>query len=153
MPQPLPARVPSSTVSHDTAADTRLSGRWLTRAHVGWIVLVALALGLFGVCLPFALRHLQTLCTGARCADDQLTPELFATLQRAGLSLGDYAMLLLTVYLATVLIWWAVAAVIIWCKSDDWLAQFVALALVLGGATVSTGTRAGRCHREYRHLL
>lgn len=139
MPQPLPAPATSSSVSHYTAADTRLSGRWLRLAHVGWIVLVALALGLFGASLPFALRHLHTLCTGVGCADDQLTPELLATLRQAGLSLGDYAMLLLTVNLATALIWWAVAAVIIWRKSDDWLAQLVALALVLDGATVSTG--------------
>ena len=139
MPQPLPAPATSSSVSHYTAADTRLSGRWLRLARVGWIVLVALALGLFGVCLPFALRHLHTLCTGAGCADDQLTPDLLATLRQAGLSLSDYAMLMLTVNLATALIWWAVAAVIIWRKSDDWLAQLVALALVLDGATVSTG--------------
>ena len=139
MRQLVPLSATASSVSQHTATDTPLSGRWLRRARVGWIALVALAMGLFGVCLPFSLLHLQTLCTGAGCADDQLTPELLATLQQAGLSLGDYAVFMLMVNLITALIWWAVAAVIIWRKSDDGMALLVALALVLEGATVSTG--------------
>lgn len=139
MRQPTPAPASASSISHHTATDARLSGGWLRLARVGWIALIALALGLFGVSLPFSLLHLQTLCTSAGCADDQLTPELLATLQQAGLSLSDYATIMLTVNLATALIWWTVAAVIVWRKSDDWMARLVALALVLGGAAVSTG--------------
>ena len=118
---------------------TRLDGHWLRLAQVGWIALVALALALFGVSLPFSFLHLHLLCTGAGCAADQLTPAMVAALQQVGLSLDGYATVTLTVNLITLLIWLVVAAVIVWHKPNDLMALLVALMLVLVGTTNGTG--------------
>ncbi len=149
MNQPSASPPIASKAREPVAAEIRLRGRWLRLSQVGWIALVALALGLFGASLPFSFLHLHMLCTGTRCTADQLTPEMVAALQQVGLSLSGYAMVILAVNLLTALIWLAVATVIVWRKSDDWMVLLVALMLVLVGAATGTGIFSALNRTEY----
>lgn len=114
-------------------ADTRLHGRWLLLARVGWLALVALALGLFFVSLPTYLAHLQTVCVHQPCAYQQLTLKNALALQALGISIGGYAALTLTLTFGTALVWVVTGGVLVWRRSDDWMALLVALLLVFQG--------------------
>jgi hypothetical protein len=149
MNQPSASPAIASKAQEPVATKIRLRGRWLRLSQVGWIALVALALGLFGASLPFSFLHLHMLCMGTGCAADQLTPQMVAALQQMGLSLGGYAMVILAVNLVTALIWLAVAAVIVWRKSDDWMVLLVALMLVLVGGATGTGIFSALSRAEY----
>src|SRR5437879_11695640 len=74
---------------------------------------------------------------------------MMAALQQVGLTLGGYATVTLAVDLVIALIWLAVAAVIVWRKSDDWMVLLVALMLVLVGAATGTGIFSALSRAEY----
>jgi hypothetical protein len=120
--------------------DVHLPGRWLLLARGGWLVLVILTLGIFGASLPVFLALLQTPCTGSACQYQQLTPAQVAALTGMGLSLGDYAALLVALTLAEFLVCLVVSTVIIWRRSHDRMALLVALMLVTSGVTGVTAT-------------
>lgn len=84
-------------------ADTRLHGRWLVLARVICIVLIAYTLGFFATGLVIAFAQHRAICTGLTCV---------LTIPEA-------------------LIYFAVAALIFWHKSDEWMALEVGLMLVL----------------------
>ena len=73
------------------AVNTLLTGRWLILARVVWAILIMITLGIFLVCLPDYFSIFQTICTGAACANGQLSPGAAQTLQQLGISLGQYA--------------------------------------------------------------
>jgi hypothetical protein len=99
-----PAPTPT-TVSDERPeeARTRSHGRWLVIVRAICIVLVAYTLGFFATDLVIAFAQHRAICTGLTCA----------------LSIPE------------ALIYFAVAALIFWYKSDDWMALLVALMLVL----------------------
>ncbi len=101
--------------------------------------------GLHILLLPAYLAQLRTVCTGIRCALAQPSPASAGALQSLGLSIAGYAGLTLAVSLLSSLICFAVAGVIVWRKSDDWMALVVALAVVaLGTALVPNQLETGR---------
>ena len=116
-----------------TTPDTRLRGRWLLVARVGWIVVVILALALFVGGLPTFYALIQPPCmTAAACnLFGSLSPEQFRAMQSTGFSAHDIATFYFSLSIALVVIWAAVGLLIFWRRSDDWLALLVALALVL----------------------
>src|SRR6266566_4543950 len=63
----------TNSSNQQVAADTRLYGRWLMFARVGWFVLVVLALAVFVASLPVYIVQLQSVCNGTACATGQLT--------------------------------------------------------------------------------
>ena len=83
--------------------DTRLPGRGLVLVRVLCIVLVAFTLGFFGIGLAITFAHHRTICTGLTCVFP--IPEA--------------------------VVYFAVASLIFWYRSDDWMAMVVALLLVL----------------------
>src|SRR5215472_7526671 len=83
----LPPGQDPSERSH--ALDTRLQGRWLLLARVGWGALVVLTLAIFGASLPVYLAQLQTICLGPACSYLQLSPLSGEALTGIGLSTGD----------------------------------------------------------------
>ncbi|MDQ4077288.1 MAG: hypothetical protein M3220_13700, partial [Chloroflexota bacterium] len=115
------------------AANTLLRGRWLVIARAAWVALASLALGFYLFNSPVRFEQLRTVCTESWCGG-RLGPEGVATLRQLGLSLDLYAAYTVILYLAFTLVCWTVAAVIIWRKSDDWLALFIALMLWTLGA-------------------
>ncbi len=115
------------------AADTRLCGRWLAVARAIWLALVVFALTVFVASIPIYVAQLQTVCAGAGCPEGYLTPELTRGLGELDISPRDYAVYMSAVTVASSLVWFGVAAVIVWRKSDDWMALFVGLTLVVVG--------------------
>ncbi len=132
-----PTEVTESRERHSSA---RVPGRWLLLARVGWVVLVVLSLGIFGASLPVYVALLQTPCTGSACQYQQLTPGQVGVLTGMGLSLGDYAALLVALTLALVVVGLAVSTVIVWRRSHDRMAMLVALMLATTGVTGVTAT-------------
>jgi hypothetical protein len=92
---------------------TRLRGPWLALLRLVWIILSLLALVLFIVSLP-----------------------VYFASQQKSYAVG-YAVFLLALGIFVALVWFIVALLIFWRKSNDWLALLVSLMLVLQGANTT----------------
>lgn len=114
---------------------TRLHGRWLVLARVVWGMVALLILMILLVGVPLEFQSLQRICTGAGCGGPQFTAHQARELKALGLSLTFYAAYLLVFELVFFVVWFAVAALIFWRKSDERLAWFVSLTLLTFGAT------------------
>ena len=124
---PLPVTPTPVTIRTDPTSegDTRLSGRFLVFARLGWVLLVALTLGLVVVGFPFAVVQLQQLPGGS---------DAVWSIALSGVS---------------AFVWVAIGVLLFWRKSDNWMALLVALMLVVQGAdslsgVVSVSTEAGQ---------
>ncbi len=117
-------------------SETHLQGAWLLIARGLWLTLVVLTLAIFFVSLPMYLAQLQTPCTEIACEYQQLTHAQAETLKGMGLSLGDYAAFTITIALASVMVCLVVSTLIIWRRSYDRMAHFVALMLVTLGPII-----------------
>jgi len=130
---------------HET--DTGLHGRWLVLIRVVWSAVALLILMLLLVGIPAEFKSLQTVCIGAGCDGPQLTPQFLRELNHLGLSLTWYAVYVLGIELVFVVVWFVVAAVIFWRKSNEWLVWFVSLTLLTFGAAfpsfISDAARQG----------
>jgi hypothetical protein len=124
--------------SRERDSSAHLQGYWLILARVCWVALVVLTLVICFGSLPVYVALLQTPCTGPACEWQQLTPSQVHTLTGMGLSLGDYAASLVALTLATMLVCLVVSTVIIWRRSHDRMALFVALLLVTNGPIIVT---------------
>jgi len=120
------------------ATTTRLSGHRLTLARLGTMGLAALTLAAFLPLLPAYLGYLHTVCAGAACPVGQLTPQAVQALQTVELSVNVFVAYTLVLTLISLLMCWSVAAVIVWRKSDEWMALLVAVMLVLMGTSYVT---------------
>jgi signal transduction histidine kinase len=105
-----------------------LSQRQLFSVRVGWLVAFVLTLGLFSASVP---AHYVWL---VNFADPELDPTAVrADLEANGISTDFYATYLLSVNVAQAVVWCAVGAVIFWRRSDDWMAVFTSLCLIVFG--------------------
>jgi hypothetical protein len=125
------------------AMDTRLHGHWLLLVRVMWFILVALALFVFIASFPVYFSQLHSICKGSACGSGQLTPQIIATLQNLGLSIGKYVTISIALAFVQAFIWFAVGGALAWRKSNDWMALLVALMMVLQGTNVALNTVAG----------
>ncbi len=125
-----------------TAAETRLHGRWLWAARGIWVALVALTLVMYVAALPVAFNVTRTICRAQPCVfASQPGPEAARALQeRYGISLDALAWFYTVSVSAYMIFYLAVALLIFWRRSDDWLALVVSLMLVTLGFTVSSAT-------------
>ncbi len=108
---------------------------WLAKVRP-WIVgvgVVALALGLYLLSIPFQPAYLR----------DQIDPAGLEQLRQAVVSLGFYAGYFTVLNAIFVLVFWIVAAVIFWRKSDDRMGIFASLTLVLFGITAGSSGFTG----------
>src|SRR5947209_2458226 len=119
---------------------THLHGRWLLFTRIAWGGLVVFSLAIFLVSLPVYFAHYQTICSGAACDSSQLSPASAKTFQGFGLSVTAYATVSLVLAVVNALVWFVVALVIVWRKSDDWMGLLVGLMLVMQGANVTAGS-------------
>ncbi len=115
-------------------SNTRLRGRWLVIARVMWVTLVALTLVLFAAGLLVGFGQLRAVCMGGLCHPVQLSPAEAELHQQLGLSLDFYAWYTTIVFAVFGFVFFAVGALIFWRRSDDWMALFVSLFLVMLGA-------------------
>ena len=130
-----------TTKSHSSrgAEGTRLYGRRLVLARIVWVAVVVFTLSIFLLSLPAYFAQLQIICAGDTCvyAYGQLTPGTAQTLQNLGFSIGGYAVSILVLATASALVSFGVACVLFWRRSDDWMAMFVSLFLVIIGVNFS----------------
>jgi len=100
---------------------------------VAWIVVAALAVGLFilGIPAEFALLHVP--CPTVRCPTGQLSPSGAHALEGLGLSLDSFAAYTVAMDGLFAAVCTAVALLIFWRKSDDRMGLLVSLALLTFG--------------------
>ncbi len=132
-------RATSTETKGPSEAGTRLSGRWLLIARMGWIALVAFTLSVSGASLPLYMAQLRTVSGEGVYIPWQLFPDNAQALQHLGISLDVYAAWATALSAAPALVWVAVGGVLFWRKSDDWIALLVALSLFLWGAGFTRG--------------
>ncbi|HEV2459506.1 MAG TPA: hypothetical protein VGS80_14205 [Ktedonobacterales bacterium] len=118
--------------------DTRLRG-WrllVARAVVFTIITFTVAVGLLA--LPGLVPFFATPCADApnSCL---IAPQQVAPLARLGITPHALALGIVGLTCLTVLLVDGVAAVLIWRRSDDWMAMLVALTLVLAPAAFTPG--------------
>ena len=120
--EPAPASAGSAPVS--SRAGTRLNGRWLVLARFGWLLAVISTLALFLGSLPTYYARLQMPCVGAIACNlnGALSAEAMRELQAGGLSASAYAAYTVVLTMVITLVWSAVALIIFWRRSDDWMA-------------------------------
>jgi len=123
------------SLSTDAQTDTYLTGRPLMLVRGVWLAVVALAAGLYLLSIPLQLAFHQIVCSGADCQFGQVSQADLEQIRQAGLSLGVFAVSFTAVNGFITIVFWIVAAVIFWRKSDDWMAIFASVALVLVGIT------------------
>lgn len=125
-------------VQHDGQHGT-LSGHWLLLARCAAAVLIVLLLAFFIANIPVYFAQLQTTCAHAPCRRWQLSPANESAIQHAGFSISQYATFTLTLNLLSTLIWFAIAALIAWRRSNDWLAGLASLFLITQAILTFTG--------------
>src|SRR5262245_28919406 len=125
------------TLRSEAASDasTRLHGRWRILACAAWASMVVLTLGVFAASLPARYAELRTVVEIAEPAtrfDDmlRLRAEDIPAIEQLGLSIDALAAYGIVLAVALVSGSTAVALVIFWHKSDDWMALLVSLVLV-----------------------
>jgi len=121
--------------------DTHLHGRRLVLARAFWGVVAIFELAALVDSLTGTVSQLQVLCTSS-CTIQQLSAAAVSTLQHVGLSLGDYIAFYLAVILISTLLCYAIATILLWRRSDDWMALLVSLMLMsFGPGIISNGVR------------
>lgn len=111
-----------------------LHGRWLLVARVGWIVLTLMILAFNVVMLPRFVTLLLTPCPpDPRCFYLRLTPYDQRFLRQSGLSVSFLANYQAALFIAVIVIYCAIAAIIFWRRSADRMALFCAFMLVIFG--------------------
>jgi hypothetical protein len=132
-----------------TQADTHLRGPIRVVVQVVWLALVGTMLVAFAAGVPVRLGQLLSVATDAApgsigqlfglsselvaVASSRLGPAEAGALHALGLSLGFYAGYILTFEVALALVCAVIGGFIFWRRSDDWMALWVSLLLVLLG--------------------
>jgi hypothetical protein len=106
-------------------------GRWLPVARAAWLGLVGLLVGLYLFSLPSQIALRETLCSGSACPYSQISPNDLRLLQQAGISLHANAVYFAVVNSLFVLVFLVVSLIIFWRRSNEGIALFASLALVV----------------------
>jgi len=122
----------------ENASTPALRGPWLVIARAVWITIAVVTLVLFVASIPLVFNELRTVSFGEGPSIWQLRPDEARALEQLGLSVGFYAIYWIVIQIIFVLGFAVVAGVIFWRKSDDWLALFVSLFLLMFGANTVT---------------
>ena len=116
-----------------------LRGRWLMLARAVWLIVGALAMGLFFAAIPAEYRQLQLGCPTPACASTGgVAPVELSLLVNLGLSPEFFAAYGIALELILGLVFIVVAILIFWQKSSDRQALFVSFALLLFGTATQT---------------
>ncbi len=99
-----------------------------------WVGMGILTLLIVVASLPIYANLLQTICTRSVCPDEQLTSAVAHALSTFGLSVSSYATLRISFSIIWMLVWFAVAALLVWQKGNEWYGLLVALMCLLLGA-------------------
>ncbi|HUS15395.1 MAG TPA: hypothetical protein VM536_10310, partial [Chloroflexia bacterium] len=102
-----------------------------------FLLMALLTVAVLLVNVPPTLQYFSSICDSAPCDWGRIVPE-----QAAQPSLALYAIAQTSIILAFAAGHFAVAAVIAWRKSDDWMALLVALFLITHGGTFPAAVHA-----------
>ncbi|HUS16702.1 MAG TPA: hypothetical protein VM536_17030, partial [Chloroflexia bacterium] len=119
---------PAHRRAPSVSTGTLLRGRPLLMARCAFLLIALLTVAVLLVNVPPTLQYFSSICDSAPCDWGRIVPE-----QAAQPSLALYAMAQTLLILAFAAGHFAVAAVIAWRKSDDWMALLVALFLITHG--------------------
>jgi hypothetical protein len=133
-PTPMPVQV------RPAAEPLHLHGRRLVFARAGWATVAALIMAFFLVSLPAYGAQLRTVCLHAVCAPWQLTQPGARALGQFHVSPDGYALASMCVSVISALAWFAVAALIAWRQSRQWLALLTSLLLLVQGVLQMNGS-------------
>jgi signal transduction histidine kinase len=123
---------PGFPTSSAASPSAELRGRWLLLARAGWVAVVLLVVGLFVAAVPARYDQIVTLSNLPEDIDSTI---LRTNLADAGLSIRFYATYHLVMEICFAAVCLTLAAVIFRRRSDERMALFVALLLVLLGTT------------------
>jgi signal transduction histidine kinase len=113
----------------NSSAHTRLRGKWLLSARLVWIAIAMLTTILHIVALPVAFNLLRTPCYQEPCATPFQTPSGTESVGQEEASLQgawQSSVWEITAWLVPL----AVALLIFWRRSDDWVAHLASIMLV-----------------------
>jgi hypothetical protein len=127
----------------DRVTTARVQGYWLVLIQIVLGILALFALLVFVVSLPVYDMQLQTVCRATSCTPGQLTLAAVQTLHGFGISIDGYVLFRLVNIVASALISFVVAGVLVWRRHHDWMALLVAFMLVMMGIVGTTNTVAG----------
>jgi len=105
-----------------------LGGRSLSVARVGWLVVFVVAVGLFFASIPVLYDAIIDISYS-----EFESAAIRSSLEASGISVQFYAICLLSIYIASTVVWVAVALVIFWRRADNWIALFASLSLMTFG--------------------
>lgn len=118
----------------NNSAETRNKAVWLWLLRTALLILSLFEGGSFLTGLPLLYRSYLTICPAAVCRDDRLNILHAAQLEALGLSLEWYAWFNILLVLVMATVCFAAAAILVWKRSNDVMALYVAIFLVqLGG--------------------
>ena len=125
--EPSDTEMKNETTSRRTqGGDFRLQGKGLLVARVAWIVLIAFSLVSFATGIPDLFATVGKMCPDT-CA---FVPQQAHALANIGISMDAYAWIVVTLSCVVLLISLAMALLVFWRRSDDWMALIVAFFLV-----------------------
>jgi hypothetical protein len=139
---PAAARTPPAAGATPDGADTHLRGPGLTLTRGVFAVLATLIVVFCLANLPAYFAQLRTVCLHTPCAPWQLTPGRAHALAQLHVTPMSYALMSLAVSLCALLVWFAVAAIIAWQRSRQWLALLTSLLLLAQVPTQLGGSMA-----------
>jgi hypothetical protein len=122
---------PQSPADSEGSGHATLHGRGLIIMRVVWVAVSSLAVTLFVAALPLLYGEYRML----RIYRPDDRDAVYTDLTRLGLSVDFFATYLLALGIILAVAYFSVAAVIFWQKSNEPMALFLALLLVLLGAT------------------
>ena len=125
--------MPVPPTSADDSLRVRLRGRRLLLARTAWILVAALAVGLFVIGIPAEFSLLHVPCPSARCPTGQLNASGLHALRGLGLSLDAFALYGVAMDIIFAAVCAAVALLIFSRRSDDRMGLLVSLALLTFG--------------------
>ncbi len=108
--------------------------RWLRLSRLAWWTVFVLGAALFILSLYPQFVAWQTVCSGAACANLQLSAVQAQDLQRLGIPLPVYAAYFSALGLLTGIVFLSLGALIFWRRPDDRMAFLCSIMLITWGA-------------------
>ena len=151
-----PSAEQATNARHEEAPVDSLRGRPLLLARATWVLVAAVVLGFNAAGIPYAYALYKETCASVACAElGRLTPEGLQDLQEVGISPEFYAAYVgVGIQIAVMLVFFAVAALIFWRRSDNRMALLASFGLLLfGGAAITDLAAAQPAFRFPAHIL
>lgn len=116
-----------------------LKSPWIALARGLQAIIICLAIGLFIINIPLKYEQSLIVCETEPCPPSQLTIRSVEQLDKAGISVADFVILLIAINIVTVVIFTTCAIVIFIRKPNDPFTIFVTIMLVVFGTATFTG--------------